>query len=149
ATARLGSIPTSALDGMISAANGGTGLNGGSAGNGRILIGNGSGYTLATMNVSNGITQTLSSGGISLSTNATNANTANTIVSRDGSGGFSAGSISALNLGLRGSSSGVLTMDTPASFTSYTLVWPSNSGSNGQFLTTNGSGTLSWTTPTV
>ena len=30
---------------------------------------------------------------------------------------------------------------------SYTLTWPLNAGSAGQFLTTNGSGTLTWTTP--
>src|SRR5690606_22405182 len=120
------------------------GLNAGSAGNGRLLIGNGSGFTLGTMTISNGISQTLSSGGIALSTNATNLNTGSTIVARDGAGNFSAGAVDVTSIGLRGSTTGVLTMSAPASFTNYSLTWPATAGSNGQVLSTNGSNTLSW-----
>src|SRR5690606_1423084 len=78
-------------------------------------------------------------------TNATNLNTGSTIVSRDPSGNFSAGAVDVASIGLRGSTTGVLTMNAPASFTNYSLTWPSTAGSNGQVLSTNGSNTLSWT----
>jgi hypothetical protein len=45
---------------------------------------------------------------------------------------------------LNGSSSGTLTTSVPASVTSYTLTYPSAQGANNQYLTNNGSGTLSW-----
>lgn len=152
ATARLGQIPASLIDGtlaisqmgIVPAANGGTGLNGGAAADGRILIGNGAGYTLSTLGVSNGLSQTLSAGGIALTTNATNLNTASAIVSRDPSGNFSAGAIDVASTGIRGSTTGVVTLNAPASFTNYTMTLPADDGVNGQVLGTNGSGVTSW-----
>jgi hypothetical protein len=48
---------------------------------------------------------------------------------------------------LPGSSSGTVTVDSPATVTtSYTLILPATPGTNGQVLSTNGSGTTSWTT---
>lgn len=50
---------------------------------------------------------------------------------------------------LNGSSSGFVALDAPAAAGSNTLVLPTGNGSNGQVLTTNGSGTLSWSTITT
>lgn len=47
-------------------------------------------------------------------------------------------------LKLNGSTSGFVALDAPAAAGSNTLVLPTGNGSNGQVLTTNGSGTLSW-----
>jgi hypothetical protein len=47
-------------------------------------------------------------------------------------------------LRLNGSTSGYTTLDAPAVAGSNTLVLPTGNGSSGQFLQTNGSGTLSW-----
>jgi hypothetical protein len=62
----------------VDAAHGGTGVNGGSASNGSLLIGNGSGYTLSTLTAGTGITVTNSAGGITIaasgSTSYTGAN---------------------------------------------------------------------------
>jgi len=102
-------------------------------------------------------------------TTATDANTASTIVARDASGNFSAGMITAsltghasLDLPLTGGAlSGSLTMSNvplilangsantislaaPATLTNYTFTFPTTAGTNGYALTTNGSGTLSW-----
>jgi hypothetical protein len=52
--------------GIISAAKGGTGLDGSSAGNGNLVIGNGSGYTLTTLTQGTGLTITNGSGSITL-----------------------------------------------------------------------------------
>ena len=53
---------------------------------------------------------------------------------------------------LNGSTSGYVELDAPATAGSNTLVLPTGNGTSGQYLQTNGSGTLSWqtvTTPTV
>ena len=47
-------------------------------------------------------------------------------------------------LKLNGSSSGYVAIDAPASAGSNTLVLPADNGSNGEYLQTNGSGTLDW-----
>ena len=47
-------------------------------------------------------------------------------------------------LKLAGSTSGFVALDAPASAGSNTLVLPADNGSNGEFLKTNGSGTLDW-----
>lgn len=47
-------------------------------------------------------------------------------------------------LRLNGSTSGAVTLDCPAVGGNNTLVLPGGNGSSGQFLQTNGSGTLSW-----
>ena len=49
-----------------------------------------------------------------------------------------------MTLKLNGSSSGYTAIDAPASAGSNTLVLPADNGSNGEFLQTNGSGTLDW-----
>ena len=49
-----------------------------------------------------------------------------------------------MTLKLNGSSSGYTAIDAPATAGSNTLVLPADNGSNGEFLQTNGSGTLDW-----
>lgn len=56
----------SQVNGVLPAAHGGTGLDGSGAGNGELLIGNGSGYTLASLTNNGGLTITNSPGGIGL-----------------------------------------------------------------------------------
>jgi hypothetical protein len=51
------------------------------------------------------------------------------------------------NIQVSGATSGIATITAPASFTSYALVLPSNDGDSNQVLTTDGSGNLSWATP--
>lgn len=53
--------------------NGGTGVNGSTAANGTLLIGNGTGYTLATLTQGTGITITNGSGGITIAATFTNS----------------------------------------------------------------------------
>jgi hypothetical protein len=61
-----GNVAVTALSGAITVANGGTGL-GATPTNGQLLIGDGSGYTLATLTAGLGIDITNTSGGISIS----------------------------------------------------------------------------------
>ncbi|MDD2807212.1 MAG: hypothetical protein PHW95_01675 [Patescibacteria group bacterium] len=58
-----------------------------------------------------------------------------------GTAGTTAGSLS-----LAGATSGVITLATAAAAGTYTLTLPTSAGSLNQVLTTNGSGTLSWST---
>jgi len=53
-----------------------------------------------------------------------------------------------MTLRLNGSTSGYTEIDAPAVAGSNTLVLPTGNGTNGQVLTTNGSGSLSWSTVT-
>jgi hypothetical protein len=61
-----GNVAVTALSGAITIANGGTGL-GTTPTNGQLLIGNGSGYTLATLTAGAGISISNGSGGITIS----------------------------------------------------------------------------------
>ena len=57
-----------------------------------------------------------------------------------------------MSLRLNGSTSGYVELDAPAAAGSNTLVLPDGNGTSGQYLQTNGSGTLSWqtvATPTI
>ncbi|MEI9966630.1 MAG: hypothetical protein WDN67_03260 [Candidatus Moraniibacteriota bacterium] len=55
-----------AAEAQLNVSRGGTGVNGSSAGNGNLLIGNGTGYTLATLTQGSGITVTNGSGTITV-----------------------------------------------------------------------------------
>ena len=59
-------IDTLTLTNPLSPANGGTGLDGSSAANGQLLIGNGTGYTLSTLTGDQSITITNTAGGIEI-----------------------------------------------------------------------------------
>lgn len=63
---------TSEVTGILPTANGGTGLNGSSAANGALLIGNGSGFTLNTLTAGAGIAINNAAGNITISTTSTN-----------------------------------------------------------------------------
>ena len=64
-----------------------------------------------------------------------------------GSASYRYNNIYTNSIGLYGSSSGVVTLKPSASAGTWTLTLPTSAGSNGQVLTTNGSGTTSWATP--
>ncbi len=84
---------------------------------------------------------------------ATSANTASTIVKRDASGNFAAGTATLTSANLssvvyKDSGANTVTVQAPTTVsTSYTLKWPAAVGSLNQVLTTDASGNLSWTTP--
>ena len=52
-----------------------------------------------------------------------------------------------MTLRLNGSTSGYVEIDAPAVAANNTLILPGGNGTSGQVLTTNGSGTLSWSNP--
>jgi hypothetical protein len=58
-------------------------------------------------------------------------------------------SIAGINAKLNGSTSGVVTIQPQADAGTYTLTLPNSAGSATQVLTTDGSGNLSWTTPSA
>jgi hypothetical protein len=62
----VGSNHALGWSGLLSAARGGTGVNASGAGNGQLLIGNGTGFSLANLTAGTGITITNSSGGITV-----------------------------------------------------------------------------------
>lgn len=56
------------------------------------------------------------------------------------------GAFSATQVTLQSTNNNTITLDAPAGLAaSYTLLFPANDGSNGQVLTTDGSGVTSWT----
>lgn len=67
-----GTIPVARLSGSISLANGGTGLSS-TPTNGQLLIGNGSGYTLATLTAGSNVTITNGAGSIQIASSTTAA----------------------------------------------------------------------------
>ncbi len=77
---------------------------------------------------------------------ATASNSPNQIIKRDASGNYAANVGSLFALKLLGSTSGTLTLASPAVFTDYTLTLPTTFGLAGQALTSNGDGTTGWTT---
>ncbi|MEI6462474.1 MAG: hypothetical protein WCO33_02280 [bacterium] len=136
-------VLTLAWSGLLGSARGGTGVNGSSAANGQLLIGNGTGYTLATITgtpnqvvVSNGvgsITLSLPQNIATTSTPTFNGLTLGTASTTTGSVTLK-NSTNANNTVLQaGAASGALT---------FTL--PTSAGLNTQVLTTDGSGNLSW-----
>ena len=73
----------------------------------------------------------------------------NSLVTIDASGNVTtAGSLTSGSTILKDSgSSNTITLTVPTLSSSYTLTLPTNDGTNGQILVTNGSGVLSWNTP--
>lgn len=64
----------------------------------------------------------------------------------DGTNATCGGYFSGLTLRVRGATSGYVAFAAASVAGSTTYTWPSADGTNGQALTTNGAGTLSWTT---
>jgi len=61
--------------------------------------------------------------------------------------GYFGTSVQTPSLQLEGSTSGALTMNASATTTSYSITWPAAQASGTQILQNNGSGVLSWVTP--
>jgi hypothetical protein len=151
---------TTAVTGTLPTGNGGTG-NTATPTNGQLLIGNGSGFSLAGLTAGSNITITNSSGGITIaSTGGGTPGGSNTQIQFNNSSSFGGsanftwdgtnvqiGATGALRFADTDSSNYVAfkAAGTVASNVTWTL--PSTDGSNGQALVTNGTGTLSWATP--
>lgn len=102
------------------------GLGGLSCANGDVALYNGSAWTCVSASV-------------------TSSN--NSLVRRNGSGQIQSSSADLGSLLLNNGSGSAVTLQSPVAFTSYALTLPADDGNNGQVLTTNGSGVLSWSTP--
>ena len=127
---------TTDVTGTLPVTNGGTGQT--SYTNGELLIGNTTGNTLtkATLTgTADRLTVTNGSGSITLNVDATDANTANKVVARDGSGNFSAGTITA---NLTGNVTGNVTGDVTGNANNVTgTVAVANGGTGQTTLTAN------------
>ena len=84
---------TLTLTGTLATANGGTGVTG-TPTNGQLLIGNGSGYTLATLTAGSNVTITNSAGAITIAATGGGGGGSGTVTSVSGSGGSTGMSLS-------------------------------------------------------
>lgn len=111
----------------------------------------GSGSVSSTVNSVGGSTATNVHNAELLANAATNANTASTIVKRDASGNFTAGTITTKGSVFTDSGSNTVSLQAPTAVgTSYVLKLPTGvASSGGQVLTSDTSGNLSWTTPST
>lgn len=142
-----GSISSNTLTlgftGQLSAARGGTGVNGSAASNGQLLIGNGSGYSLGTLTgTSNQVTVTNGAGTVTLSLPQGIATSSSpTFLGQTlGSGGATTGQLTLKN----STNTNNTIVQAGAASGNITFTLPTSTGSAGQVLSTNGSGTLSW-----
>jgi hypothetical protein len=134
------------LAGTLEAANGGTGLSTIPT-NGKLLIGNGTGYTLNTLTNSNGITVTNSAGNITVANSGVlsfSGGTTGLTPSTSTTGAVTiAGTLAIANGGTNGSAaptSGAIAYGTGLGY-AFTTV-----GTSGQYLQSNGSSTPTWAT---
>jgi hypothetical protein len=116
--------------------------------NGQVLTTNGSGVATWTTPSSSGTVNSGTSSQLSYyaATGTAVSGNANVTVSA-GTLTLGVASTTAGELALSGSTSGTVTVNTAATAGTWTLTLPINTGSNGQVLTTNGSGVTSWTAP--
>jgi hypothetical protein len=152
---------TTAVTGTLPTGNGGTG-NTATPTNGQLLIGNGSGFSLATLTAGSNITITNSSGGITIASTGGGGGTpggSNTQVQFNNSGSFGGSANftwdgTNVQIGATGAvrfadtdSSNYVAFKAPGTISSnVTWTLPSADGTSGQVLSTDGSGTLSWAT---
>ncbi len=114
--------------GTLGVTRGGTGL-GTAPTNGQLLIGNGTGYTLASLTAGTGIGVTNGAGTISIAT----------------SGNFGAQNLTTTGtLTAGGTTVTGLTVSGTTSLNTVSYTWPNTQGAAASVLTNNGSGTLSW-----
>jgi len=136
-------VLTLAWTGQLAASKGGTGVNGGAASNGQLLIGNGTGYALATITgTANQVVVSNGAGSITLSLPQSIATS-------------STPTFNGLTLGTASTTTGTITLknSTNANDTilqagaaggALTFTLPTTAGSDGEVLKTDGSGNLSW-----
>lgn len=158
--AKLPAVDGSQLTNVDASKLSGTALSITSISNGQVLKYNGSNWvnstltdndTLGGLSCSNGRVAYYTGGAWSC-LEVTSANTANTLVSRDGSGVSTFGTVSAgvANLSSLKISNGAndVTLSAPATFSNYSLKLPTSVGTAGQVLITDGASpaNLSWST---
>lgn len=146
------------VTGTLPVANGGTGSSS-TPTNGQLLIGNGTGFSLAALTAGSNVTITNSAGGITIAATGGSGSPggSNTQLQYNNSGAFAGASglvTDGTNLTLNGQadlrfadsdSSNWVAFQAPATIsTNITWTLPSADGTNGQVLQTDGSGTLSW-----
>ena len=151
---------TTAVTGTLPTANGGTG-NTATPTNGQLLIGNGSGFSLATLTAGSNITITNSSGGITIASTGGGGTPggSDTQIQFNNAGSFGGSANftwdgTNVQIGATGAlrfadtdSSNYVAFKAPGTISSnVTWTLPSADGTSGQVLSTNGSGTLSWAT---
>jgi hypothetical protein len=94
----------------------------------------------------------VTSGGTGLATTAAGtllSSTALNTISATATPTLGVAGTTAGSLGLSGSSSGVVTLNTAAAAGTWSLTLPTSGGTNGFILTTNGAGVTTWTNPTA
>lgn len=87
----LATFASMALGAPLSAQYGGTGVNGAAAANGAVLIGNGAGFTLATLTAGSGVTITNGAGTITIAASGGGAGTTTNALTFAASGGVAPG----------------------------------------------------------
>jgi len=148
----------SQVTGTLPTGNGGTG-NTATPTNGQLLIGNGSGFSLAALTAGSNITITNSSGGITIAAAGGAPGGSNTEIQFNNSSAFGGsanftwdgtnvqiGATGALRFADTDSSNYVAFKSAGTVASNVTWTLPSTDGTTGQVLSTNGSGTLSWAT---
>ncbi len=154
AQGRLTVAGTTSLDaaiittGTLGVARGGTGVNGSAAANGQLLIGNGSGYTLAGLTNSGGLTITNGAGSIGLAVNYGSSSTSavrgdTTLTCPSGTGNLS-GTGNAITLGSGGTCNALDTKAAVSFATSVTTPLVTNGGTL-QITTTGSNNNISLT----
>lgn len=136
-------VLTLGFTGQLATSKGGTGINGSGATNGQLLIGNGTGYSLATVTgTASQVVVTNGAGSITLSLPQGIATSSSPTFAGQtlGSGGVATGQLTLKNA--VNTNNTILQAGTAATNITFTL--PTTAGSTGQVLTTNGSGVLSW-----
>jgi hypothetical protein len=146
----------SQVTGTLPTGNGGTG-NTATPTNGQLLIGNGSGFSLANLTAGTNVTITNSSGGITIAAAGGSPGGSNTQIQFNNSSSFGGsanftwdgtnvqiGATGALRFADTDSSNYVAFKAAGTIASNVTWTLPSADGTSGQFLSTNGSGTLSW-----
>ncbi len=156
ASNKLPAIDGSNLTNINASSVGGTSVSLASLTSGQVLKYNGTNWVNATL-VDNDTLGGLScangrvayyTGGSWACLEVANANTANTIVSRDGAGLVNMSTANMTNLKINNASLADVTLSAPIAFTSYSMILPTTKGTSGQVLTTDGASpaNLSWST---
>lgn len=146
ASDKLPAIDGSNLTNINASSVGGTGVSLAAMVSGQVLKYNGTNWVNATL-VDNDTLGGLScangrvayyTGGAWACLEVANANTVNTIVSRDGAGLINVSTANMGSLKINNGAMSDITLTTPAAFTSYSMKLPTSAGTSGYALTTDG-----------